>query len=95
MLLLVVRGQSACISRAASAFAGRQAFFLSDCDSDPLLNGNGILGKWLGKSHILEQLQTNVRWSLNTWGDGMTKKVAWTIVKEYADRVAEDERSAS
>jgi hypothetical protein len=50
---------------------------------------------WLGKSHILEQLRTNVRWSLNIWGDGMTKKVAWTIVKEYADRVAEDERSAS
>ena len=40
MLLLVLRGESACNSRAASAFAGRQAFFLSDCDSDLHLNGN-------------------------------------------------------
>ena len=40
MLLLVVHGQSACNSRAASAFASRQTFFLSDSDSDSHLNGN-------------------------------------------------------
>jgi hypothetical protein len=56
---------------------------------------NGILGKWLGKSHILEQLHTNLRWSLNIWGDGMTAKVVWHVVKEYADSISEDERSAS
>jgi hypothetical protein len=49
---------------------------------------------WLGKSPILEQLHSNIRWSLEVWGDGMTEKVGWHVVKEYGDRIA-DERSSS
>jgi len=50
---------------------------------------------WLGKSPILEQLHSNIRWSLKVWGDDMTEKVGWRVVKEYADRIADDERSSS
>ncbi len=56
---------------------------------------NGIIGMWLGKSPILEQLHSNIRWSLKVWGDDMTEKVGRRVVKEYADRIADDERSSS
>jgi len=56
---------------------------------------NADIGKWLGKSPILEQLHTSIRWSLKVWSDGITEKVGWHVVKEYPGRFTGDECSAS